>query len=192
GIGNPVGAPDTDIDQSAAPDVEHPVIGRGDGLDIAQEAQAAEDIDLPSRDLLDTEFVRRDRALVDQDDPIPGPREDSPRQRARQTGTNNGNVRFVHFSLAGRDRLVGAFLGNHLCPLRRLIGHGTATSLPAMPHHRSSMMRSVVEVNEKTGLRSTRSRHIACTESDHETDPLEAPLRAGGTIAWPWSFDGCR
>ncbi|MEY9516131.1 hypothetical protein ABIF16_006862 [Bradyrhizobium elkanii] len=120
GIGNPVGPADADIDQLAAPDVEHPVIGRGNGLDVVDEAEAAQNIDLPSGDLLDAEFIRRDRTLVDQDDPVPGPGEHSPCQRTCQTGSDNCDVRFDDFGLAGHDRLGRTFLGNHVCPLRRL------------------------------------------------------------------------
>ncbi len=113
GIGNPIRPADTDIDQPAAPDIERPVIGRRDRLDLVDEAQATQDIDLLSGDLFDAEFIRRNLALVDQEDPIPGASEDSSGERACQAGADDGDVRLDDLHRADRARHGRTFLGNH-------------------------------------------------------------------------------
>ncbi len=53
------------------------------GLKLAKETQPAKDIQLLAGELFDSEFFRIDGALVDQNDPVPRPREDCRCQRSR-------------------------------------------------------------------------------------------------------------
>ena len=108
GIGKPVSPADADIDHLAFPDIEHLVVSAGHVVERVEEAQLAQHLQLMATDFLDPELVRMDRALVDESDTMPRPREHGRRERTRKA--------------AADDRDVGDDRRSRCCSAR--LGHG--------------------------------------------------------------------
>src|SRR3954469_12913190 len=92
GIWKPVSPADADIDHLAFPDVEHLIISTGHVVERIEEAQLAQHLQLTAAYFFDPKLVRMDRALVDESDTMPCPREHGRRERARKAAADDRDV----------------------------------------------------------------------------------------------------
>ncbi|MGY3459980.1 hypothetical protein ACVWW5_005430 [Bradyrhizobium sp. LM3.4] len=92
GVGKPVSLADADIDHLAFPDIEHLIISAGHAVERIEETQLAQHDQLMAADFLDPKLVRIDRALVDESDTMPCPREHRCRKRSRQAAADDRDV----------------------------------------------------------------------------------------------------
>src|SRR5947209_15847670 len=104
-IGKPIGLAGADIHQPALADVQDTVIRTRDGLELANEAEPAQNLHLLAGDLFDAEFFREHGALVDYDEEMDGAREHRPRHRSSKPTAHYRNARHHRVILNTRATL---------------------------------------------------------------------------------------